>query len=126
MTTCLIVDDSNIVRKVARRILESLHFEVVEAEDGSRALEMCKHTLPDAILLDCDMPVMDGYEFLGHLRRMPGGDQPTIIFCATENDVAHITRALHSGANEYILKPFDKSIIAAKLRDVGMLFDAHN
>ena len=67
--------------------------------------------MPDAVLLDWNMPVMDGYEFLGNLRRMPGGDAPKVVFCTTENDVAHIARALHAGANEYIMKPFDKDIV---------------
>ena len=64
---------------------------------------------------------MDGYEFLGNLRRMPGGDQPKVVFCTTENDVAHIARALHAGANEYIMKPFDKDIVTAKFQEVGLL-----
>jgi len=76
MRTCLVVDDSAVVRKIASRILEDLGFQTVEAEDGEKALEVCKRGLPDAVLLDWNMPVMDGYEFLGHLRRMPGGDQP--------------------------------------------------
>ena len=66
------------------------------------------------------MPVMDGYEFLGNLRRMPGGDAPKVVFCTTENDVAHIARALHAGANEYIMKPFDKDIVTAKFQEVGL------
>ena len=65
--------------------------------------------------------LMDGYEFLGNLRRMPGGDQPKVVFCTTENDVAHIARALHAGANEYIMKPFDKDIVIAKFQEVGLL-----
>ena len=93
MKTCLVVDDSSVIRKVARRILEGLDFQILEAEDGEKALEACKRGLPDAVLLDWNMPVMDGYEFLGHLRRMPGGDQPKVVFCTTENDVAHIARA---------------------------------
>jgi len=93
MRTCLVVDDSSVIRKVARRILEGLDFQILEAEDGEKALEVCKRGLPDAILLDWNMPVMDGYEFLGNLRRMPGGDQPKVVFCTTENDVAHIARA---------------------------------
>lgn len=121
MMTCLIVDDSNIVRKVARRILEALSFRTVEAENGERALEACRRDLPDAILLDWNMPVMDGIEFLGHLRRMPDGDRPKVIFCTTENDVAHIARALNAGANEYIMKPFDKEIIVSKFQSVGLI-----
>src|SRR5471030_609734 len=75
MKTCLVVDDSSVIRKVARRILEGLEFEIVEAEDGEQALEACKRKLPDAILLDWNMPKMDGYEFLRSLRKLPGGDR---------------------------------------------------
>src|SRR6202161_2469399 len=98
-----------------------LIYQIVEAEDGEKALEVCKRGLPEAILLDWNMPIMDGYEFLGNLRRMPGGDQPKVVFCTTENDVAHIARALHAGANEYIMKPFDKDIVTAKFQEVGLI-----
>ncbi|MCE3257421.1 MAG: CheY protein, partial [Nitrobacter vulgaris] len=121
MKTCLIVDDSSVIRKVARRILEGFNFHIVEAEDGEKALEVCRRELPDAVLLDWNMPVMDGYEFLRNLRRMPGGDQPKVVFCTTENDVAHIARALHAGANEYIMKPFDKDIVTAKFQEIGLI-----
>jgi len=121
MRTCLVVDDSSVVRKIARRILEEMSFEVIEAGDGERALEICKQALPEAILLDWNMPVMDGYEFLGRLRRMPGGDEPKVVFCTTENDIDHISRALNAGANEYIMKPFDKDIVSAKFQEVGLI-----
>jgi two-component system, chemotaxis family, chemotaxis protein CheY len=121
MKTCLVVDDSSVIRKVARRILEGLEFQIIEAEDGEQALQSCQNQLPDAVLLDWNMPKMDGYEFLRQLRRMPGGDVPRVVFCTTENDVAHIARALHAGANEYIMKPFDKDIVEAKLQEVGLL-----
>jgi two-component system chemotaxis response regulator CheY len=117
----LVVDDSSVIRKVARRILEGLEFQIIEAEDGEQALQACQNQLPDAVLLDWNMPKMDGYEFLRQLRRMPGGDVPRVVFCTTENDVAHIARALHAGANEYIMKPFDKEIVEAKLQEVGLL-----
>ena len=121
MKTCLVVDDSSVIRKVARRILEGLEFQIVEAEDGEQALDACKKQLPEAILLDWNMPKMDGYEFLRSLRRLPGGDAPKVVFCTTENDVAHIARALHAGANEYIMKPFDKEIVEAKFQEVGLI-----
>jgi two-component system, chemotaxis family, chemotaxis protein CheY len=121
MKTCLVVDDSSVIRKVARRILEGLDFKIEEAEDGEMALEACKRQLPEAILLDWNMPRMDGYEFLRMLRRLPGGDGPKVVFCTTENDVAHIARALHAGANEYIMKPFDKEIVEAKFQEVGLI-----
>ncbi len=121
MKTCLIVDDSSVIRKVARRILEGLDFSIAEAEDGEKALEACKHSMPDAVLLDWNMPVMDGLDFLRNMRRMHGGDKPKVVFCTTENDVAHIARALHAGANEYIMKPFDKEIVTAKFHEVGLI-----
>jgi two-component system chemotaxis response regulator CheY len=121
MRTCLVVDDSSVIRKIARRILEALDFQIVEAEDGEKALEVCKRGLPDAILLDWNMPVMDGFEFLCNLRRMPGGDQPKVVFCTTENGIDHISRAIQAGANEYIMKPFDKDIVAAKFQEVGLI-----
>ena len=121
MKTCLVVDDSSVVRKIARRILEELGFEIIEAEDGEKALEVCKRAMPEAVLLDWNMPVMDGFEFLGHLRRMPGGDVPKVVFCTTENGIDHISRALDAGANEYIMKPFDKDIVTAKFQEVGLV-----
>ncbi len=121
MKTCLIVDDSSVIRKVARRILEGLDFQIAEAADGQEALESCQDKMPDAVLLDWNMPRMDGYEFLRMLRRLPDGDRPKVVFCTTENDVAHIARALHAGANEYIMKPFDREIVEAKFQEVGLL-----
>ena len=121
MKTCLVVDDSSVVRKIARRILEDLDFQITEAEDGEQALASCKEAMPDAVLLDWNMPVMDGYEFLGNLRRLPGGDAPKVVFCTTENGIDHISLALNAGANEYIMKPFDKDIVAAKFQEVGLV-----
>lgn len=121
MKTCLIVDDSSVIRKVARRILEDLSFQISEASDGEEALRACQKQLPDAILLDANMPVMDGYDFLMKLRKEPDGDKPVVVFCATENDVTHIARAMRAGANEYLLKPFDKEIMQSKFTDAGLL-----
>lgn len=120
MKTCLIVDDSAVIRKVARRILETMNFTVGEAEDGAKALAVCANGMPDAILLDWNMPTMDGYEFLRALRQSPGGLHPKVLFCTTENDVGAIARALHAGADEYIMKPFDREIVTAKLEQVGL------
>jgi two-component system chemotaxis response regulator CheY len=116
-----VVDDSGVVRKVARRIVEAMEFHVIEAEDGSQALDACRQALPEAILLDWNMPVMDGLEFLIQLRGLPGGDVPKVVFCTTENGMDHISRALEAGANEYIMKPFDKDIVAAKFQEVGLI-----
>jgi two-component system chemotaxis response regulator CheY len=99
----LVVDDSRVVRKVARRILEELKFNI------------------EVVLLDWNMPVMSGIDFLRELRRTPGGDAPVVVFCTTENDIQHIQEAIGAGANEYIMKPFDSDIIQAKFAQVGLL-----
>lgn len=120
MKTCLVVDDSRVIRKVARRIVEDLGFEVAEAVDGNEALAWCRAMMPQAILLDWHMPMMGGPEFLRHLRAEPGGDQPKVIFCSVENDLERIREALDSGADEYIMKPFDGEIVAAKFAQIGV------
>lgn len=121
MKRCLIVDDSRVVRKVARRIIEDLDFSAEEAADGSEALEACRTNMPDAVLLDWNMPVMNGIDFLRALRREPGGEAPIVVFCTTENDMNHIAEAISSGANEYIMKPFDSEIIESKFAEVGLV-----
>ena len=121
MKTCLVVDDSSVIRKVARRIIEGFKFAVCEAEDGEKALDACRkqHAGHHAARLE---HAGDGrLEFLKNLRTMPGGATPKVVFCTTENDVAHIARAMHAGADEYIMKPFDKEIVEAKFQEVGLI-----
>lgn len=120
MKTCLVIDDSAVIRKVARRILEGMSYQISEAEDGAQGIDMCQQRMPDAILLDWNMPVMDGFEFLRALRALPHGKAPKVVFCTTENDIAHIARAMHAGADEYIMKPFDAEILTSKFQQVGL------
>jgi len=119
MLRCLVIDDSRVIRKVARKIFEDLGFECDEAGDGAAALKRCREAMPNVILLDWNMPVMNGLDFLKSLRKEPGGERPKVVFCTTENDMAHITEALRYGADEYVMKPFDSDIIASKLAEVG-------
>jgi two-component system chemotaxis response regulator CheY len=121
MKTCLVVDDSRVIRTVARRILEQLDFTVTEAVDGKDALGACQKQMPDAVLLDWNMPVMNGLDFLRALRKAPGGDKPVVVFCTTENDMSRIQAAIEAGANEYIMKPFDREILETKLQQVGLI-----
>lgn len=121
MKDCLIVDDSKVVRMVARKILDELKFETREAVDGQNAIEACQSSMPDVILLDWNMPVMNGLDFLKALRSMPGGDAPIVVFCTSENSIERIQAALDAGANEYIMKPFDADIIQSKFAQVGLL-----
>nr|WP_204602126.1 response regulator [Paremcibacter congregatus] len=121
MKSCLVVDDSKVIRKVARRILEELDFDIREAVDGQDALDSCLEGMPDVVLLDWNMPVMNGLDFLKALRASAGGDKPVVVFCTTENDMSHISAAISAGADEYIMKPFDREIIESKFSQVGLL-----
>lgn len=116
---CLVVDDSKVIRKVARHILETLDFSVDEAVDGRDALEQCERQAPDVILLDWNMPVMSGMEFLRALRATELPSRPKVVFCTTENGMGHIRAAIEAGADEYVMKPFDRETLESKLQIVG-------
>ncbi|MEO1169273.1 MAG: response regulator [Pseudomonadota bacterium] len=115
MKKCLVVDDSKVIRKVACHMLETLDFSVEEADHGGEALERLKSGVPDIILLDWNMPVMDGMEFLQAMKALALDKRPKVIFCTTENDVDHIRRAMDAGADEYIMKPFDRETLQSKI-----------
>ena len=114
MKQVLVVDDSPVIRKIARRILEGMNLGTSEAADGRQALAACSFFMPDAILVDGAMPVLDGYEFLRELRAMPGGELPKVVFCTSEYDVAQIARAMHAGADDFMMKPFDREAMVLK------------
>ena len=120
MKTCLVVDDSKVIRKVARHILETLDFAVEEAGDGREALTFCQNVAPDVILLDWNMPVMSGMEFLRALGEENMPNRPKVVFCTTENGDAHIRAAIEAGADEYVMKPFDRETLQSKLQIVGV------
>ena len=121
MKSCLIVDDSKVIRKVARHILETLQFKVSEAMDGGDALNKCAEENPDVILLDWNMPVMSGMEFLRAYRASFTQSSAKVIFCTTENGIGHIQAAIDAGADEYVMKPFDRETLENKLQIVGCL-----
>jgi len=118
--TCLVVDDSRVIRKVARRILEDMGFDTGEAGDGAEALLWCRSQMPRAILLDWNMPVMNGIDFLRALRREPGGADPVVVLFTVRDSVAEIEEALAAGADEYMMKPFDGDILKAKFAEAGL------
>jgi two-component system, chemotaxis family, chemotaxis protein CheY len=120
MKTCLVVDDSKVIRKVARHILETLNFSVSEACDGREALDACLRSAPDVILLDWNMPVMSGMDFLRALKESAVASKPKVVFCTTENGMGHIRAAIEAGADEYVMKPFDRDTLESKLQIVGV------
>jgi two-component system chemotaxis response regulator CheY len=115
----LVVDHSSAIRKVARRILECFEFEIAETGDIWDALKTCRREMPDLILVDLHIP--DAIEFIADVRRMLKGKIPKVITCSIENHIARIGRANRAGANDFILKPFYRETIEAKLRDLGFL-----
>jgi len=119
--SCLVVDDSPTVRRIMRRIMETIGFEVAEAGDGQEALTFCEQRKPALIMLDWNMPVMDGLTFLRALRQMPGGEEPVVILCSTVSELSNIEIALEAGASEYIMKPFDADLVRLKLEQTGLL-----
>lgn len=121
MKTCLVVDDSKVIRKVARHILEMLDFTVAEAGDGKEALAHCEAETPDVVLLDWNMPVMNGMEFLRALGEAELPRRPKVVFCTTENGTGHISAAIEAGADEYVMKPFDRETLVSKLQIVGLV-----
>lgn len=118
---CLIVDDSSAMRGFVKAILQDLHFRISEASNGLEALRKCRRQMPDAVLVDSNMPVMTGLDFLKALREEQGGDRPKVIFCTAKGDAGDIVQAIEAGANEYLMKPFDRDIIAAKLHEIGLI-----
>lgn len=115
----LVVDDSRVLRTVARRICEEMQFSVDEAEDGMAALRACREKMPDLILFDGNLPGMKGVEFLRGVRGQQGGERPVILVLTTENDATEIASVIQAGANEYLMKPFDRGTVRAKLAEIG-------
>jgi two-component system chemotaxis response regulator CheY len=118
MKRCLVVDDSDVIRRVARRILESLGFQIEEAENAQEALKHCGEAMPDSILLDWHMPGMGAMELLRAVRRASEGNKPYIVYCTTENDRHDISRALAAGADDFLIKPFERESLSAKFNKI--------
>jgi two-component system chemotaxis response regulator CheY len=121
MKHCLVVDDSRVIRTVVRRIMEELHYSVAEAEDGMTALRSVREKMPDLIFLDWNLPTMKGVEFVKSVRGQQNGDHPVILFCTTENDATEVAHAMAAGANEFIMKPFDGTLVRSKLAEIGVM-----
>lgn len=119
--TCLLVDDSRMIRKVARRIMEQHGFSVTEAEDGAEAIARCRAAMPDLVLTDWDMPVMTGPEFVAALRELPGSADTRVVFCTSKSGAQDIHHGIGAGADDWIVKPFDEATLTGKLAALGFV-----
>lgn len=117
--TCLIVDDSRVIRKVSSKIAISLGYVAIEAENGGEALARCKNAMPDLVLTDWNMPEMDGIEFVAKLRAIPTPKAPVVVFCTSNGEAKDIHEGIAAGADDYIVKPFDEAALRAKLEKLG-------
>ncbi|KPF65403.1 chemotaxis protein CheY [Porphyrobacter sp. AAP60] len=117
--TCLIVDDSRVIRKVSSKIAISLGYVPIEAENGEEALARCKKSMPDLVLTDWNMPEMDGIEFVAKLRSIPTPKEPVVVFCTSNGEAKDIHDGIAAGADDYIVKPFDEAALKAKLEKLG-------
>lgn len=117
--TCLIVDDSRVIRKVSSKIAISLGYVPIEAENGEEALARCKRSMPDLVLTDWNMPEMDGIEFVAKLRAIPTPKEPVVVFCTSNGEAKDIHDGIAAGADDYIVKPFDEAALKAKLEKLG-------
>lgn len=117
--TCLIVDDSRVIRKVSSKIALSLGYVPIEAENGEEALARCKKSMPDLVLTDWNMPEMDGITFVTKLRSIPTPKEPVVVFCTSNGEAKDIHDGIAAGADDYIVKPFDEAALKAKLEKLG-------
>ncbi len=115
----LVVDDSTAVRLYLRKVLTPFGFEVVEARNGREGLERVRERRMDLVLLDWNMPVMNGLELLQHIRAEPGVGSPCVMMVTSESDLQAVAQALETGADEYVMKPFTPEIIVDKLALLG-------
>ena len=115
MKKCLIVDDSRVLHTVTRSMLEGLIYRVNEAGDGYEALDICQADMPDIVLVDRNMPGMNGLQFMAALDQIAPTDRPKVVFCSAEIGANHVIEAIERGADDFIMKPFDRPTLERKL-----------
>lgn len=121
MKTCFVVDDSAVIRKVAKRILEGLKLEVVECEGGTQAIVACERAIPDVALVDAVMGDIDGYEVVRAIRALPDGGKAKIVVTVIESDLATVAKVRHTGADTFLMKPFTAALLKEKLEEIGII-----
>lgn len=120
MKRCLIADQSEVIRKVARHYLEKAQLEVLEAESADAALALIREKTPEAVILDWRLPGKTTIEILSTLRFGDKSKRPLVVYATTENDPADISRAFSAGADSYLLKPFDQAMFMETMSNAGI------
>ena len=118
MKRCLIVDDSSVIRKVAKRILSSVDILVAEAATALEAIDICTHEMPDVVIVDHRLPDMDSVELIARLMTADAEIKPHILLCTCEFEIGPIMKAKRAGAKGYILKPFTRVQLLESFREV--------
>ncbi|TIP99198.1 MAG: response regulator [Mesorhizobium sp.] len=118
MKRCMFIDDSSVIRKVAKRILGGSDMLVIEAASGLDAVEMCTADMPDIIVVDGALPDMQAEDVIRRIRAMEGPIQPQMLISLVEVDVASIMRAKRAGAQGYLLKPFNRPQLLESFRSL--------
>lgn len=123
MAKALIIDDSRAIRLILTKTLSDLGFEVSQAANGQAALDLIQNENRDLslILVDWNMPVMNGLEFVRHVRANPDLSGVPVMMVTTETETEQMVAALEAGANEYVMKPFTPDVIESKLRLIGAI-----
>jgi two-component system chemotaxis response regulator CheY len=123
--TAIVIDDSRTIRNIVKRALVQEGFEVIlEAGDGQQALdELAIAGCVTLALVDWNMPVMNGFEFVGAIRAKPEFKDMRIMMVTTETEAGNVRRALDAGANEYVMKPFTPKVLHEKLLVLGLAKD---
>ncbi len=124
MKFCLIVDDSDVIRKVASKIVESAGYIAIEADTAEEGLRLCRASMPDMIVLDWQLPGASAMEFLAALRQIDAHRFPQILYAVTEADSQDLSRAYRSGINSHILKPFDRNTLQPALEELAKNVEA--
>ncbi len=118
----LLVDDSRTILKHAEIVLKD-EYRITTANSGKEALAFLQHTKPDLVLLDVNMPEMDGYETLERIRLIPGCDELPVVFLSAETDVKTEIKVLGMGAMDFIRKPLEPQLVSSRLNKIFMIED---
>jgi len=114
--SCMFVDASSVVRRVAKRILATPDMTVFESGSGAEAVEMCRQTMPHVIVVSTNLPDMSAVDLIRQIRAIDGPAAPKLLISLVEMDVGAIMRARRAGADGYLLKPFDRGQLLDSFR----------